>query len=85
MTHSDTRIRIGGSARSPTQNIEKVSDSWVEPAVSQAVTALAAGDLSGSASGSSGKFSRNETKQQPRFGKFIIFIKTCLWSSLCEK
>ena len=82
MTHSDTRIRIGGSARSPTQNIEKVSDSWVEPAVT---ASAAVGDLSGSASGSSGKFSRNETKQQPRFGKFIIFIKTCLWSSLCEK
>ena len=28
---SSVRIRIGGSARSPTENIQSVSDNWVEP------------------------------------------------------
>ena len=29
-TGSSVRIRIGGSARSPTENIEKVTDNWPE-------------------------------------------------------
>ena len=29
---SSVRIRIGGSARSPTENIQSASDNWVEPA-----------------------------------------------------
>ena len=71
-TGSSVRIRIGGSARSPTENIEKVTDSW--PA--EAAAAKTAGDT-GSGSLLPGKISRNETKQQPRFGKIFYFKPVC--------
>ena len=82
-TGSSVRIRIGGSARSPTENIEKVSDSWVE----QANRVAGVGDLGGLAQAGSGpgtqpaiagKISRTDSQQQqqklPRFGEIFVFL-----------
>ena len=47
---SSVRIRIGGAARSPTENIQSASDNWVEPVTGSGPCLSAAG---GGASGAS--------------------------------
>ena len=52
---SSVRIRIGGSVRSPTENIESASDNWVEPGE-------AAGDITGSRPGNKSQKSSNKQR-----------------------
>ena len=61
---SSVRIRIGGSARSPTENIEKVTDNWPESRLSESGPGLRE---TGSGPELPGKIQRNNELQ--RFGE----------------
>ena len=59
---SSVRIRIGGSARSPTENIQEASDNWVEPPTGSGpgLTASAASAGGGKISSESNTITRGE-------------------------